>query len=82
MNQLGSDFSCDVTSREKCFELAAKIKSDVGVVSILVNNAGIMPALTILQQSEQDIRRTFDINVMAHLWVKLRFIDRLILLID
>lgn len=47
-----------------------KIRSEVGIVSILVNNAGIMPALTILQQSEQDIRRTFDINVMAHLWVR------------
>lgn len=32
-----------------------------------------MPALTILQQSEQDIRRTFDINVMAHLWVRISF---------
>jgi len=71
-------YVCDVTSREKCFELAAKIKCDVGVVSILVNNAGIMPALTILQQSEQDIRRTFDINVMAHLWLIQSFLPGMI----
>lgn len=68
-----SSFSCDVTSREKCFELAATVRLQVGVVSILVNNAGIMPAITILQQTEQDIRRTYDINVLAHLWVSCRF---------
>jgi len=71
-------YICDVTSREKCFDLAAKIKSEVGVVSILVNNAGIMPAFTMLQQSEQDIRRTFDINVLAHLWLIQAFLPGMI----
>ncbi|XP_058443116.1 epidermal retinol dehydrogenase 2 isoform X3 [Malaya genurostris] len=61
-------FICDVTNREQVFEVTKKIKEQVGVVSILVNNAGIMPTHPLLQQTEQEIRKTFDINVLAHFW--------------
>lgn len=35
----------------------------------MVNNAGIMPTHPLLQQTEQEITKTFQINVMAHFWV-------------
>ena len=61
---------CDVTDREKVFELHQRIKKDVeGYVTILVNNAGIMPTHPLLQQTELEIRKTFDVNVYAHFWV-------------
>lgn len=63
-------FSCDVTDREKILELAKTVKENVGVVSILINNAGIMPTHPLLQQTESEIKKTFDINVFAHFWVK------------
>lgn len=50
-------------------ELAGQIKADIGTVTILVNNAGIMPTRPLLQQSEAEIKKTFDINVFAHFWV-------------
>ena len=34
-------FTLDVTDRTACRDIAAKVASDVGAVSILVNNAGI-----------------------------------------
>ncbi|XP_037049305.1 17-beta-hydroxysteroid dehydrogenase 13 [Bradysia coprophila] len=71
-------YVCDVTSREKCSELQKIIEKEVGIVSILVNNAGIMPAKTIMQQSETEIRKTFDINVLAHLWLIQAFLPGMI----
>ncbi|XP_055528036.1 17-beta-hydroxysteroid dehydrogenase 13-like [Wyeomyia smithii] len=62
-------FVCDVTDRKQIFELIEKIKVQVGIVSILVNNAGIMPTHPLLQQSEQEITKTFQINVLAHFWL-------------
>lgn len=60
---------CDVTDRNKIMELASQIKADIGNVTILVNNAGIMPTRPLLEQSEGEIKKTFDINVFAHFWV-------------
>lgn len=60
---------CDVTDRNKIMELARQIKADIGNVTILVNNAGIMPTRPLLEQSEAEIKKTYDINVFAHFWV-------------
>lgn len=62
-------FVCDVTNRQQIVEVIQKIKQQVGVVTILVNNAGIMPTHPLLQQTEQEIAKTFNINVMAHFWL-------------
>jgi NAD(P)-dependent dehydrogenase (short-subunit alcohol dehydrogenase family) len=35
-------YACDVTDRTACDELAAKVRSEIGPVSVLVNNAGII----------------------------------------
>src|SRR3954469_15583443 len=34
--------ACDVTNREACDALAAKVRAEIGAVSVLVNNAGII----------------------------------------
>lgn len=50
-------------------EVAKKIKEEVGDVTILINNAGIMPCLTLMNHTPEQIKRIFDINVLAHFWV-------------
>ncbi|XP_075152530.1 short-chain dehydrogenase/reductase family 16C member 6-like [Haematobia irritans] len=70
-------YICDVTNRQAVLELASKIKQDIGPISILVNNAGIMPTKPFENQSEEDIRRTFDINVFAHFWTLEAFLPRM-----
>lgn len=64
---------CDISKREKVFELADKIKAEVGSVSILVNNAGIMPCKPLIAHEEAEIRKMYDINVLAHLWTMQAF---------
>uniref|UniRef100_A0A1L8E4X0 Short-chain dehydrogenase/reductase 3 n=1 Tax=Nyssomyia neivai TaxID=330878 RepID=A0A1L8E4X0_9DIPT len=62
-------YQCDVTNRDEVLEVATKIKLQVGHVSVIVNNAGIMPSRPVWEQTHQDIRKVFDINVMAHFWI-------------
>lgn len=63
------NFRCDVSKREDVVELASKIVKEVGDVSVLVNNAGIMPCHPFTMSSSDEIKKIFDINVFAHFWV-------------
>ncbi|KAE9538812.1 hypothetical protein AGLY_005394 [Aphis glycines] len=62
-------YTCDVSTLEKVRELGEKVKSEVGTVTILVNNAGIMPCKPLEAHDEPTIRKIFDINVFAHFWM-------------
>jgi NAD(P)-dependent dehydrogenase (short-subunit alcohol dehydrogenase family) len=47
-----------------------KIEKDIGNVTILVNNAGIMNGFKYLTDlSEAEIRRIFDVNILSHFWL-------------
>ena len=46
-----------------------KVKSDIGNVTILVNNAGIVSGKPILELTDASIERTMQVNCMAHFWV-------------
>lgn len=63
-------FRCDVSSRDEVLEVAKKIKVEVGDVTVLVNNAGIMPTHPIEHHTHEEIKKIMDINVMAHFWVR------------
>lgn len=67
-----------MTNREKVLETANKVFSEVGTVSILVNNAGIMPQHDMLKHSEKEIRMIFEINVLAHFWMFEAFLPKMI----
>lgn len=58
---------CD---RDAVMALAVDVRRTVGVVTILVNNAGIMPSRPLLKLTEREIRQVFNINVLGSLWVK------------
>nr|CAD7396131.1 unnamed protein product [Timema cristinae] len=66
-------YNCDVSSREQVFKIAREVKEKVGDVTVVVNNAGIMPCHPFMAHNSQEIQRIFDINVMAHFWVFMFF---------
>lgn len=66
-----------MTSREKVLETGNKVLSEIGDVTILVNNAGIMPQCLMLSHSEEIIRKMYDINVLAHHWTFEAFLPRM-----
>lgn len=61
-------YKCDVSGRQDILDVAKRVKQEVGVVTILVNNAGIMPTHPLLSHTEEEIRKMYDINVLAHFW--------------
>ncbi|KAL6266910.1 hypothetical protein P5V15_003738 [Pogonomyrmex californicus] len=71
-------YHCDVTKREDVFAVAKKIKEEVGDVTILVNNAGIMPCRVFLDFTTDEIMQTFNVNVLAHFWMLQAFLPNMI----
>lgn len=52
--------------------------AEVGAVTILVNNAGIMPQHDFLQHTEKEIRSIIEINLVSHFWMFQAFLPKMI----
>ncbi|KAF5303531.1 hypothetical protein FQR65_LT08230 [Abscondita terminalis] len=61
-------YTCDITKRNQVIETVEKVKREVGNITILINNAGILISLPLLDHDEQQIQKTIDVNVMSHFW--------------
>lgn len=68
----------DVTNRDAVLETGAKVLQEVGNVTILINNAGIMPQHEMLKHSENEIRKVFEINTIAHFWMFQAFLPKMV----
>ena len=62
-------FTCDCSKREDIYRMAEKVKAEVGNVTILVNNAGIVSGKKFLDTPDSLVEKTFEVNIMAHCWV-------------
>jgi short-subunit dehydrogenase len=71
-------FKCDVCSVEDVAVAAMQIREKLGHPTILINNAGILRSKTILASSEQEIRRTFEVNTLAHYWLTQEFLPSMV----
>lgn len=71
----GKAFSyiCDVSDRYAVYEIANKVRQEVGKVTILVNNAGIVSGKRFLETPDDKIIKTFEVNAISHFWVKYTF---------
>ena len=59
----------DVTDRDKVYVLAEQVKKEVGEVTMLINNAGIVTGKHLLDCPDELIAKTIDVNCTAHFWV-------------
>lgn len=62
-------FVCDLSSKESVYKAAEEVKRDVGEITMIINNAGIVVGKPFLELSDESIQRTFDVNVMSHFWI-------------
>lgn len=53
------------------FLCSVQVKREVGDVSILVNNAGIVTGKKFMDAPDSLIEKTVEVNIMAHFWVSL-----------
>lgn len=71
-------YKVDVSNRQEVLDAAALVKQEVGSVSVLVNNAGIMPCRPLFSQSHETIEKIFNVNVLAHFWALEAFLPNMI----
>jgi len=71
-------FACDVTDRVGCDGLAAAVRSRVGAISILVNNAGIIRRGTVMEpNTREDWDATLAVNLDGPYNMVTAFLDQL-----
>lgn len=61
-------FRTDVSSKQDINQACEQISAKLGSPTILIANAGLYTRNTILDAPEQDLRRTFDTNVLGTLF--------------
>ena len=68
----------DITKRDTVQQEAKIVLDKFGRVDILVQNAGVVAGRPLLELTETDVRRTFDVNVIAQFWVLAAFLPGMI----
>ena len=58
-------YICDVTDEEAVQKMVADIKAELGSVDILINNAGIIKRIPMVEMSAADFRQVIDIDLNA-----------------
>ena len=64
-------YQCDCSKRDEVYKVAEQVKKDVGDVTILINNAGIVTGKKFSELSDDKIELTFQVNSIAHFWVNI-----------
>ncbi|XP_006885380.1 PREDICTED: estradiol 17-beta-dehydrogenase 11 [Elephantulus edwardii] len=64
----------DCSNREDIYATAKKVKAEIGDVSILVNNAGVVYTADLIATQDPQIEKTFEVNVLAHFWTTKAFL--------
>lgn len=73
----GYEASCyvaDLSRRDSVANAAEQTLSDWGGVDVLINNAGIVSGKRLLDLTEEQIRRTYDVNTLSLYWTTRAFL--------
>ncbi|PIK60256.1 putative epidermal retinol dehydrogenase 2 isoform X2 [Apostichopus japonicus] len=61
-------YKVDVSNSENVYKTADDVRKDVGDVTILINNAGVVAGRYLLDAPDHLIHKTLDINIKSHFW--------------
>ena len=71
-------YHCDVSDREMVYDTADKVRNQVGRVDILMNNAGVVSGRPFLECTDEQLRRTMEVNALAHFWTVKAFLPDMV----
>ncbi len=69
---------CDVSNRDAVSLAAREVTESFGAPDILVNNAGVVSGRSFLECTDAELRRTMDVNILAHFWTVRAFLPGMI----
>lgn len=69
---------CDITDRAAVHRAADRVRTEVGEVDIVVNNAGVVSGRRLLDIPDEQIETTFAVNTLALYWVTKAFLGGMI----
>ncbi|KAK5133563.1 hypothetical protein LTR08_007602 [Meristemomyces frigidus] len=71
-------YNCDITSRAAVEALGHRVRAAHGNPSILINNAGIAFAHSILTATQPQLERLFAVNVLSHYYTTQAFLPAML----
>ncbi|XP_021411351.2 epidermal retinol dehydrogenase 2 [Lonchura striata] len=71
-------YVCDCSKRQEIYRVADQVKKEVGDVSILINNAGIVIGKRFLDSPDSLVEKTMEVNIMAHFWTYKAFLPAMV----
>lgn len=74
---LGSNahgYVVDITDRHAVYAAADRVREEIGVVDVLINNAGIVTGKSFLELPDEMIEKTFQVNTISHFWTARAFL--------
>ncbi|XP_069777561.1 epidermal retinol dehydrogenase 2 isoform X2 [Narcine bancroftii] len=71
-------YLCDCSKRTAVYEVADQVKREVGDVSIVINNAGIVTGKKFIDSPDDLLVKTMEVNVLAHFWTYKAFLPAMI----
>jgi len=72
--------TCDVTKPKQLEQAAKEIqsRSDLGDPAIVACNAGVLTVKPLTELTENDIRRTYEVNTLGYYWTIKAFLPRML----
>ena len=70
-------FACDIADRQAVYTLAGQVENKLGPTSILVNNAGMVRAGSLMELQDAVIEKTIAVNLTAQFWTCKAFFPQL-----
>jgi len=71
-------YQVNLCDRSAIYACAEKVKTEVGDVDILINNAGIVSGKRFLDTPDELIERTMNVNINAHFWTVKSFLPSMV----
>lgn len=71
-------YRVDISKKEEVYQAADSIRKDVGNVTLLINNAGVVSGRAFLDTPDHLIERSFNVNILAHFWTTKAFLPAML----
>ncbi|KYQ53824.1 Short-chain dehydrogenase/reductase family 16C member 6 [Trachymyrmex zeteki] len=71
-------YVCNLCDRTDIYKKAKIIREEIGKVTVLINNAGIVTGMKFLDTPDELIIKTMDVNIMSHFWTVKAFLPTML----